>query len=121
MISDSPYQTEDLVLSVRAGAMAGGAASLVMLALSVVARSLRAEPYLVDLWNTEDRAHGRALAFFERAGISTIDVLPALQGVIASGVNPYPSDSNGHPVKAGYEAIARAVAQRLMSAGLGRR
>ncbi len=74
---------------------------------------LRNERLLIDLWHAEARARRRAMAFFTREGISTIDALPALEALIASGVNPYPEKADGHPVARGYDAIARAVSARL--------
>ncbi len=82
--------------------------------------SMQDQPYMVDLWNVETRARSNASAFFAREHIATIDTLSALEGLIASGVNPYPEDADGHPVRAGYDAIARAVAERLESDGIGR-
>ncbi|MBU6434114.1 MAG: hypothetical protein KJS98_12455, partial [Nitrospirae bacterium] len=82
--------------------------------------SLRDQPYMVDLWNVEARARSNALAFFAREHIATIDTLSALEALIASGVNPYPEDGDGHPRQAGYDAIARAVAERLERDGIGR-
>src|SRR5574341_322301 len=69
--------------------------------------TLRGQSYIQDVWTAEDRAHERAVTFLARAGIDTIDTLPALAGVIASGVNPYREDQESHPIKPGYEAIAR--------------
>jgi hypothetical protein len=76
--------------------------------------------YMVDLWNAEGRAHANASAFFAREHIATIDILPFLEELIASDVNPYPEDTNIHPVEAGYDAIARAVVERLEHDGIGR-
>lgn len=81
--------------------------------------SLRNEPYLVDLWQAEARARRRAMAFFTREGIRTIDTLPALEAMIASGVNPYLENTDGHPAARGYDAIARAIAARLQRDGAG--
>jgi len=82
--------------------------------------SLRDPTYMVDLWNAEGRARSDALVFFAREHIATIDTLPALETLIASGVNPYREDADGHPVQAGYDAIARAFAERLRRDGMGR-
>ena len=78
-----------------------------------VESSLGHQFYMVDLWNAEGRAHANASAFFAREHIATIDTLPLLEALIASDVNPYPEDADGHPVEAGYDAIARAVVERL--------
>ena len=75
---------------------------------------------MVDLWNAEGRAHANASAFFGREHIATIDTLPFLEELIASDVNPYPEDADIHPVEAGYDAIARAVVERLEHDGIGR-
>jgi hypothetical protein len=58
------------------------------------------------------------LTFLTQAGIDAIDPLPALQAVIASGVNPYP-ETDPHPNASGYGAVARAVATRLRHDGFG--
>jgi hypothetical protein len=82
----------------------------------------RNEPYLRDLWNAEADARSRVLTFFEQHGIEAIDTLPAQEAVIASGVNPYYDEesnqgANGHPIQQGYNAIARAIAERLRQDG----
>jgi hypothetical protein len=82
--------------------------------------SLGHQPYMVDLWNAEVRARANASAFFAREHIATIDTLPFLEALIASDVNPYPEDADIHPVEVGYNAIARAVAERLERDGIGR-
>lgn len=84
-----------------------------------ISGSMLDQPYMVDLWNVETRARSSAREFFAREHIPTIDTLPALESVIASGVNPYPKDADGHPIQAGYDAIARAVAERLERDGMG--
>ncbi|HEY6071959.1 MAG TPA: hypothetical protein VI007_02270 [bacterium] len=81
--------------------------------------TLREQLVLQDLWKAEARARERTLTFFAHAGIGTADTLPDLADVIASGVNPYRDDDDGHPITPGYEAIARAVAQRLAPEGVG--
>ncbi len=78
-------------------------------------------PYLMTLWNLEARARASAIAYLTGEGIPAIDALPALQSLIASGGNPYLENADGHPVRIGYEAIARAAAQRLSDDGLGLR
>lgn len=84
-----------------------------------VESSLRHQPYMVDLWNAEGRTRANASAFFAREHIATIDTLPLLEALIASDVNPYPEDADGHPAQAGYDAIARAVVERLERDGIG--
>lgn len=83
---------------------------------------LRNEHLLVDLWQAEARARKRAMTFFIRNGIRTIDTLPALEAMIASGVNPYetPKRDYGHPVGRGYDAIARVVSTRLKADSIWR-
>ncbi|HSL02167.1 MAG TPA: hypothetical protein VK901_01335 [Nitrospiraceae bacterium] len=85
-----------------------------------VESSLGHQSYMVDLWNAEKRAHANASAFFTREHIATIDTLPFLEELIASDVNPYPEDSDIHPVEVGYDAIARAVVEQLERDGIGR-
>ena len=82
--------------------------------------SLGHQPYMVDLWNAEGRARANAKAFFAREHIATIDTLPFLEELIASDVNPYPEDTDIHPVEVGYDAIARAVVERLEHDGVER-
>jgi hypothetical protein len=82
--------------------------------------SLEHQSYMVDLWNAEVRARANASAFFAREHIAPIDTLPFLEALIASDVNPYPEDADIHPVEVGYDAIARAVAERLERDGIGR-
>jgi hypothetical protein len=85
-----------------------------------VESSLGNQPYMVDLWNAEGRARANAHAFFAREHIAAIDTLPLLEALIASDVNPYRNDADGHPSQAGYDAIARAVVERLERDGIGR-
>jgi hypothetical protein len=85
-----------------------------------VESSLGHQSYMVDLWKAEGRARANASVFFAREHIATIDTLPLLEALIASDVNPYPEDADGHPVEAGYDAIARAIVERLERDGIGR-
>ena len=78
-----------------------------------VESSMKNQSYMVDLWKVEGRAHANASAFFAREHIAAIDTLPLLEGLIASNVNPYPEDGDIHPIEIGYDAIARAVVDRL--------
>jgi len=78
-----------------------------------VERSLRTEPVLVSLWQAEARVKTDASRFCERLGISTVDLLPDLEAAISGGTNPYPQDEDGHPVEAGHNAIAEAIARTL--------
>jgi hypothetical protein len=75
------------------------------------------EPYLRVQWEAEEAARSRALEFFKQRGVEAIDTLPAQKAVVASGVNPYEDDANGHPSRAGFDAIARAIAERLQRDG----
>lgn len=79
------------------------------------------ERLLVDLWQAEARVRRRAMTFFTREGVNVIDTLPALEAMIASGVNPYLENSDGHPVARGYDRIASAIAARLQKDGVWRR
>jgi len=85
-----------------------------------VESSLRDQSYMADLWNAEGRARENARAFFAREHIAMIDTLPFLEELIASDVNPYPEDTDIHPVEAGYDAIVRAVVERLARDGIKR-
>jgi hypothetical protein len=80
---------------------------------SRVDKALAGEPYLAELWRREARARMSAVQFFEQSGIDVIDTLPALEALIASGINPYWDNADGHPREAGHKAIAAAVARRL--------
>jgi len=84
-----------------------------------VESSLGHQSYMVDLWNAEARARATAQAFFARQHIATIDTLPLLEALIASDINQYWKDADGHPSQAGYDAIARAVVERLERDGVG--
>ena len=75
---------------------------------------------MADLWNAEGRARENARAFFAREHIAMIDTLPFLEELIASDVNPYPEDTDIHPVEAGYDAIVRAVVEQLARDGIKR-
>ena len=81
--------------------------------------SLRNEPYLSEIWQTEREVRSRAFAFFKRNSINVIDTLPQLEALIASGLNPYPENADDHPMAPGYNAYALAVAERLEHDGLG--
>lgn len=85
-----------------------------------VESSLGSQRYMVNLWNVEGRARASAQAFFAREHIATIDVLPVFEKLIASDVNPYRKDADGHPSQAGYDAMARAVVERLEHDGIWR-
>ena len=84
-----------------------------------VQKSLGAEPYLVSLWQAEAQVRKHASQFCNRLGIFTVHTLPALEAAISSGTNPYPQDEDGHPVEAGHNAIAEAIARTLNRDGFG--
>ena len=84
-----------------------------------VQKSLGTEPYLVSLWQAEARFRTHASQFCEHLGIPAIDIGPALEAAISSGTNPYPQDEDGHPVEAGHNAIAEAIARTLNRDGFG--
>ena len=73
---------------------------------------------MVDLWNAEGRLRTNAHAFFAGEHIATIDTLPLLEALIASDINPYQKDADSHPSQTGYDAIARAVVERLERDGM---
>ena len=75
------------------------------------------EPYLRAEWDAESGVRSETLSFLKAGGIAAIDPLPALEGVVAAGVNPYPATADPHPIAAGYEAIARTAAERLRHDG----
>jgi lysophospholipase L1-like esterase len=81
---------------------------------------LKNEPYLNELWDEELGARAEAIRYLSDRGIRVIDTLPNLEALIHAGVNPYKQshdvsmdDADGHPVPAGYAAIAGAVADVL--------
>lgn len=100
---------------------------VVMIPTKETAFRRRVEPtlghqaHLLDLWKAEERARANAQEFLGREHIAAIDTLPALQEVILSGINPYPTDADGHPVEVGYKAIASSVVERLERDGMGDR
>jgi hypothetical protein len=51
--------------------------------------------------------------FFEQNGIEYLDALPALQGQLAVGIQPYQVSHDGHPNKHGHRAIAKLIAAYL--------
>jgi lysophospholipase L1-like esterase len=53
------------------------------------------------------------LSFAQSAGISTIELLPALQEAVLKNNSLYPEDSNGHPLVAGYKLIGRIVSKEI--------
>lgn len=82
--------------------------------------SLHNEPYLSEIWRAEAKVKSRAFAFFRQNRIDVIDTLPPVEALIASGINPYTAGPDDHPLAPGYNAFARAVADRLHHDGLGR-
>ena len=84
-----------------------------------VESSLGHQPNMMRLWSAEGRARENAMASFARERIAAIDTLPFLQALIASDVNPYPEDTDIHPLQAGYNAFVRAVVERLTHDGIG--
>ena len=74
--------------------------------------------YGVDFRNySMDSLKRRIRSLMAREHIATIDTLPFLEELIASDVNPYPEDTDIHPVEAGYDAFARAAVERLEADG----
>jgi hypothetical protein len=86
-----------------------------------VESSLGRHTLMADLWNDERRIRANAMGFFERERIARIDMLPALEALIAAGVNPFATDADGHPAQAGYNAFADAVVERLRQDGFENR
>ena len=64
---------------------------------------------LSDLWMAEEDARESLRTFLEREGIPVVDALPALRQRLESGTPVYPLGFDGHPVAAGYAAIADAA------------
>ena len=64
---------------------------------------------LAKLYEYESRVRESTLRYLEEGGIDYIDALPALRAQLEQGPPPYPSDLDGHPNAAGYDAIARQV------------
>lgn len=88
-------------------------------------KALASDVYMTELWAAEGRLRAEAETFFAKEGIALIDSLPQFEALIASGTSPYKQahgvpvdDADGHPMEAGYEAIARAVAERLARDGV---
>jgi len=46
-----------------------------------------------------------------------VEALPCLLGLLARGVAPYLSSTNGHPDASGQDAIARCVAAAMSADG----
>ncbi|ETX00624.1 MAG: hypothetical protein ETSY1_10525 [Candidatus Entotheonella factor] len=65
------------------------------------------------LTDQEARFWATTKAFLARRGIEYLDALPALQGQLAAGVQPYPMSQDGHPNRHGHQAIAKLVANHL--------
>jgi lysophospholipase L1-like esterase len=83
----------------------------------MVFRQLWADPtasYRI-LMDNEERAWRIAKDFLERHGIEHLDVLPALRGQLAAGLQPYKVNLDGHPNRHGHQAIAQLVAEHLRS------
>lgn len=62
------------------------------------------------LCDAEAKANADLSAFLDAQGIAHVDVLPILEMRIDRHVQIYPTDSDGHPQAAGYQAIAETVA-----------
>lgn len=65
------------------------------------------------LCEAETLAKAELQRFLEERHIAYIDATPALERQIASGVQLYPADSDGHPQGSGYGVIAREVAETV--------
>lgn len=66
-------------------------------------------PTFAALCDAEGRIKRELIAHLGRLGLRYVDVEPALQARVAERVPLYPTDDDGHPVAAGYAAIAKAV------------
>ncbi|MDF0673148.1 MAG: hypothetical protein P0120_02225 [Nitrospira sp.] len=63
----------------------------------------------------EERALSITKDFLRHNGIEYLDVLPALQEQLMTGVQPYQVSHDGHPNEHGHRAIAKLLAQHLES------
>lgn len=76
--------------------------------------------YMLRLWKLEEEIRNETKEFLESQGISYVDTLPGLEKMIAEERNPYKQavnnpriDADGHPVKEGYESIAKSIAEYI--------
>jgi len=80
--------------------------------------NLEHSEYLASLLEEETVARNEAISYFRENNIDYVDSLGVLEDLVKKGVNPYKQsigkpreDGDGHPVQAGYSAIALAVHQ----------
>jgi len=66
-----------------------------------------------SLIENEERVWRTTKDFLEHNGIEYLDVLPALQEQLATGIQPYQVSQDGHPNEHGHTAIAKFVAAHL--------
>jgi lysophospholipase L1-like esterase len=66
-----------------------------------------------ELCRAEDQIKAELLDFFTAASIEHVDATAAMEERIRQHIRIYPQDADGHPQRAGYGAIARAVHEAL--------
>lgn len=78
------------------------------------------EPLMTELWREEDYWRGEVRRVATEEDATLIDILPVYQEMIRNGKNPYQpltrdprTSGDGHPLYAGYHAIAVAAAERI--------
>jgi hypothetical protein len=79
----------------------------------VVAASSGASEAYGELIALEERLWTEVRGELEAAGIEYVEALNALRGSLEAGVQPYPTDNDGHPNPAGQRVIAEALAAEL--------
>lgn len=76
-------------------------------------RPFAGRPAFSALLENEAQLRARMKAFLGRAGIETLDALPALRARLDAGAQPYGVTHDGHPNAEGHRAIAGVVAAAL--------
>lgn len=57
----------------------------------------------------DDKLRINTLSFMQEIGVSSTDVLPAMENAIRRHRNVYPPATDGHPIEVGYQIIAEAA------------
>jgi len=81
--------------------------------LTLRERKIPLSPEYISLVKNEWFLRARMARLLDEKGIAVVDTLPALRESLNNGNMPYRIDRDGHPVGAGYRAIAKAVQQSL--------
>ena len=110
----------EALVRMRAGVEAAGARFVVLtiptkelVFAPVVAASGGASEAYGELTALEERLWAGVRGELEAAGIEHVEALDALRASLEAGVQPYPTDNDGHPNPAGQRAIAEALAAEL--------